>query len=298
MTTVEGTSVPRFRIQSRFLNDLRRRFGRIVIIFLAAIIPMFLFRACFLQYMEPDTIALRQISFGPSKGLQKELVTPGYRRAVTGYERIHAFPRDIQIVEFTNTSSESNDSHRMLPAINCPTVDGYPVAIDVSVLYRVADPFRLVSKFGFGRGYEDGVVIRFTDPAIKHYLGELRAEEFYSEARLAKIQLAKKELAGRFKENGLELNDILISTVRLPGDVPDAHRAEEDSGSIGPDEYRSRQTGRSADEIEPDLRRRAEPHQPQFCRIPGADHRPECSAGSLRKAETSRSRPVGTRGGS
>ena len=136
------------------------------------LLPFLFLRACLLTYVPPDQIGLRQVSFGPSKGLQKELVQPGYRRSISGYETIRTFPRNIQAVEFTNDESERGADHRTIGAVNVPTVDGYPITVDCTVLYRIADPFLVVSKFGFGRGYEDNVVIRFTDPAIKQHLGE------------------------------------------------------------------------------------------------------------------------------
>ena len=166
--------------------------------------------------MTPDRIGLRQISFGPNKGLQKQLVRPGYRRAISGYETIRTFPRNVQAIEFTNDETERGADHRTIAAVNVPTVDGYPVAVDCTVLYRVADPFLVVSKFGFGRGYEDNVVIRFTDPALKQHLGELRAEEFYRDQRLAKVHDIKRDLAEKFRENGMELADILIRQYDYP----------------------------------------------------------------------------------
>jgi regulator of protease activity HflC (stomatin/prohibitin superfamily) len=159
---------------------------------------------------------MRQVSFGPGKGLQKQPVGKGWRRQIRGYETIRTFPRDLQIVEFTNTPTEANKDHRTISAVNVPTVDGYPVSIDVTVIYRIVDPYLVVSKFGFGRGYEDNVVIRFTDPMVKQYLGELRAEEFYRESRLRKVANLKRELSQRFKENGLLLADVLIRQYDYP----------------------------------------------------------------------------------
>ncbi len=164
---------PRFRVFPSLLAQLRRRFGRLLALSLLIIVPLLFVRACAIKYIAPDEIGLRQISFGPGKGLQKDVVQPGYRRQITSYETIQTFPRDLQVVEFTNNAIETTKKHRTLPAVNCPTVDGYPVNVDVTVVYRLADPFQVVSRFGFGRAYEDSVVIRFTDPAIKHYLGEL-----------------------------------------------------------------------------------------------------------------------------
>jgi regulator of protease activity HflC (stomatin/prohibitin superfamily) len=178
--------------------------------------PLLLVRGCLVTYVSPDQIGLRQIAFGPNKGLQKSLVGPGYRRQVRGYETVRTFPRDIQVVEFTNSAAEGGADHRTVAAINVPTVDGYPVAVDVTVIYRIADPFLAVSKFGFGRAYEDNVVIRFTDPYVKQYLGALRAEEFYRDRRLTQARELKKQLAERFKQNGLQLADVLIRQYTYP----------------------------------------------------------------------------------
>ncbi len=191
-------------------------FARLLLKLGLLIVPLLFLRACFLTYVPPNQIGLRQISFGMNKGLQKELVKPGYRRAISGYERIQTFPRDIQAVEFSNDPAERGQDHRTIPAINVPTVDGYRVDVDVTVQYRIADPFLVVSKFGFGTGYEDNVVIRFTDPALKKHLGELRAEEFYHSHRLEKVSDIKQELAQRFKENGLLLADVLIRQYDYP----------------------------------------------------------------------------------
>lgn len=208
--------LPRFRFHSPFLADIRRRFGSLGRILLVVIVPVVLLRGCSMTYVAPDQVGLRQISFGPSKGLQKQLVGSGYRRELWGYERVYTFPRDLQVIEFTNNPSESSKTHRVLPAINCPTVDGYPVSIDVSVLFRVANPYLVVSRFGFGKAYEDSVVIRFTDPGVKHHLGELRAEDFYRENRLQKVNDMRRELAARFAENGLQLADVVVRQYDYP----------------------------------------------------------------------------------
>jgi regulator of protease activity HflC (stomatin/prohibitin superfamily) len=193
----------------------RKLFGGLARILLL-ILPLLFLRACMFTYVPPDRIGLRQISFGPNKGLQKELVRPGYRRAISGYETIKTFPRNVQAVEFTNDETERGTDHRTVAAVNVPTVDGYPVAVDCTVLYRIADPFLVVSKFGFGRGYEDNVVMRFTDPGIKQHLGELRAEEFYRDQRVAKVRDLKRDLAEKFRQNGLELADVLIRQYDYP----------------------------------------------------------------------------------
>lgn len=216
------TSAAQPRFQARFpvkVPSFKFRGGGLVSFALKILLvlsPLLFVRACLITYVAPDEIGLRQISVGPNRGLQKTIVRPGYRRQISGFETVRTFPRSLQVVEFTNDSQERSPDHRTVGAINVPTVDGYPVAVDVTVMYRIADPFLVVSKFGFGRAYEDNVVIRLTDPAVKQNLGELRAEEFYRDARLVKAHHMRQELAARFKENGLYLADIVIRQYDYP----------------------------------------------------------------------------------
>ncbi len=206
----------RFHVQSPFLQNLRGRFGKIAFRLVLLLVPLFFLRACVLTYVPPDMVGVRQVSYGPGKGLRKKPVRSGYTHEIAGYERVHTFPREIQVVEFTNSPSEAATGHRQLPAIKVPTVDGYPVDVDVTVLYRLSDPYKVASKFGFGKAYEEAVVVRFTDPLVKRYLGDLRAEQFYHEARLAQVKALKAELTRRFGPNGLVLTDVLIRQYDYP----------------------------------------------------------------------------------
>jgi regulator of protease activity HflC (stomatin/prohibitin superfamily) len=212
---------PRFRVQVPWAQGLKSRVARLALRAALLLLPLFLFRACLLTYVPPDQIGMRQVSVGPGQGLQKEVVTPGYHWQISGYEQVRTFPRDLQVVEFTNSTSETGAGHRRIGAIKVPTVDGYPVDVDVTVLYRIADPYKVVSRFGFGDAYEDAVVVRFADPLVKQFLGKLLAEQFYAEERHRHIAELKLELSRRLWENGLALKDVLIRQY----DYPDTFQA-------------------------------------------------------------------------
>src|SRR4051794_14666756 len=122
------------------LPPLRGGFVRFLLRISVLVVPLILMRACLITYVPLDQIGLRQVSFGMNKGLQKQLVKPGYRRAIAGYETIRTFPRNIQAVEFTNDETERGADHRTVARTTPPTVDGTPVAASVTVLYRSADP--------------------------------------------------------------------------------------------------------------------------------------------------------------
>jgi regulator of protease activity HflC (stomatin/prohibitin superfamily) len=217
----ENSTVPpkfkaRFPLKVPSFSLKGGRFASFLLKVLLVLSPLLFLRGCLITYVAPGEIGLRQISFGPNKGLQKTLVGAGYRRQIRGYETVRTFPRDLQIIEFTDNAAERSPDHRTVGAINVPTVDGYPVAVDVTVMYRIADPFKVVSRFGFGRAFEDNVVIRLTDPAVKQHLGELRAEEFYRDKRLLKAHHLRDQLAAAFRDNGIQLADVLIRQYDYP----------------------------------------------------------------------------------
>jgi regulator of protease activity HflC (stomatin/prohibitin superfamily) len=213
---VSPSPSPRFRVRLPQLTVLGNRAGKLGLRAFAVLLFLLLVRGCALTYVPPDQIGIRQIAFGGSKGLQKKPVLPGYRRELATYEKIHTFPRDIQVAEFTNHPEESGRGPTINSAIKVPTVDGYPVDVDVTILYRIADPYLVASKFGFGSSYRDAVVVRFTDPGVKQFLGELLAEQFYGVERLTRVALLKKDLARRFAASGLELADVLVRQYDYP----------------------------------------------------------------------------------
>jgi hypothetical protein len=59
-------------------------------------------------------------------------------------------------------------------------------------------------------------VIRLTDPTVKQHLGELRAEQFYGDQRLIKARNLRNELSAAFRENDVQLADILIRQYDYP----------------------------------------------------------------------------------
>ena len=212
----ETVTPPRFRVNVPWAEALKARALRLALRAALVLIPLFFLRACLFTYVPPDQIGMRQVAFGFSKGLQKKPVGSGYQHQISGYEQVHTFPRNVQAVEFTNNPAETGAGHRKVGAIKVPTVDGYPVDVDVTVLYRIADPYQVVSSFGFGDAYEEAVVIRFTDPLVKQHLGKLKAEQFYADERLHRIADLKNALAQRFRENGLALVDVLIRQYDYP----------------------------------------------------------------------------------
>lgn len=165
------------------------------------------------QRVEPDQQAVRQVYFGPSKGVGQGIYGPGLHLVIPGYERLHKFPSDLQILDMNDTEVKFEQSggrmpedYMVAPSIRIQTSEGYQVTVDVAILYRVVDPYKVVTKVGPGRIYETKVVTRQGDKILRQTLGRLEAEDFYNQAlRTKAIADARDLLAQDLEEWGLEV---------------------------------------------------------------------------------------------
>jgi regulator of protease activity HflC (stomatin/prohibitin superfamily) len=167
-------------------------------------------KAC-TTYVPPNMMAIKQVYLGSSKGIGKQIYGPGLHLVKPGFERYHLFPRDIQVVSFTDSQSESSKRWRTAPAIKVQTSDGYNVILDVTVLYRIQDPYKVFVEAGSGRAFEAKLVVPRVDRIMRKTLGELNSEEFYrGPRRIEKANHARTELAAELAPYGIELNDVLV----------------------------------------------------------------------------------------
>jgi regulator of protease activity HflC (stomatin/prohibitin superfamily) len=170
------------------------------------------------QKVGPDQFAVRQVYFGPSKGVQQGVYGPGMHLVIPGYERLHVFPQDLQVLDLNDTELKwvqgggtMPEDYLSGPSIRIQTSEGYQVTVDISLLYRVKDPYMVVTKVGPGRIYETKVVARQADQILRQTLGRLDAEDFYSdERRVAATKEAHDLLEADLALWGLEIVAVLI----------------------------------------------------------------------------------------
>ncbi len=169
----------------------------------------------FAQPVPADMVAVRQVYVGPGAGIQSELLYgPGLHLVVPGYERFHLFPRDIQTMDFNDSEraaqADSPDYH-WAPSIRIQTSEGYQVSVDITVLYRVVDPYKVLTEVGPGRAFETQVVQRRADKILRQVLGALNAEEFYDDRlRVAKVEAARAALEVDLSAWGIQVWGVLI----------------------------------------------------------------------------------------
>src|SRR3954468_21961904 len=164
-------------------------------------------------YVRPGEAGVKQIKFGMGKGIEPTVYGTGLHYIGPG-ETMHRFPLRLQVLELSNSRSEATEDlegHRAGPGVNIQTSEGYTVQVDVTVLYRIQDPFKVMTTIGPGRLFEDSAVIPRATQDLRRSLGELDAEDFYrGSKRTVKALEAQLAVQSEVKEKGIEVLHVLV----------------------------------------------------------------------------------------
>lgn len=168
-------------------------------------------------YVRPNAFGIKQVIVGADKGIQKTVYSPGLHLITPGAERMHAFPADLQALEMSDSQREivSGSTHRTVRAIKIQTSEGYTVSVDVTVLYRIEDPYQLMVQIGPGLLYEDAAVIPRAEQVLRRTLGQLDAEEFYRGDKRERAAVEAQALLDReLRPKGLKVTHVLVRQYR------------------------------------------------------------------------------------
>jgi regulator of protease activity HflC (stomatin/prohibitin superfamily) len=166
----------------------------------------------FFVYVKPNEFGIKVIRVGMNRGVQEKVYQAGLNFILPfGLQQMHRLPKDIQVLELTNYPKTAAESARREKAAHIQTSDGFFVDVDVSILYRIVDPYKVFTTIGPGMLFEDNGVIPKTEPVLKATLGELTTEEFYnSPLRVEKAEAAKKMLNAELYEKGIKVEHVLV----------------------------------------------------------------------------------------
>ena len=184
-------------------------------VLLVALVGLSFLYASFTVYIGPDELAVRQVyislPLGPEKGIQSDIYGPGLYFVLPGYERLHAFPRGLQLLELNDNTLEASSNARYAPSIRIQTSEGYQVTVDVTVAYRITDPYKVITSVGPGRLYETQLVRPRADKYLRQALGELNAEEFYQgDLRISRAQFARRLLSEDLEKSGIQVWNVMV----------------------------------------------------------------------------------------
>ena len=188
------------------------RFNRLWIIGSSVVVLLLGYNSC-TTYVKPGEAGVKQIKFGMGKGIEPFVYGTGLHYIGVG-ETMHRFPLRVQVLELSSSRSEGTEDlegHRVAPGINIQTSEGYTVQVDVTVLYRIADPLKVMTTIGPGRLFEDSAVIPRAQQDLRRALGELDAEDFYrGTKRTQKAQDAQVALEAELKDKGIQVLQVLV----------------------------------------------------------------------------------------
>jgi regulator of protease activity HflC (stomatin/prohibitin superfamily) len=200
------TPRPQFKIPKipfKFSRGLR--IGLVVLVLMVAAFNMLF------VYVEPNEFGIKVLRLGINRGVQKEVYGAGLHLVIPSIQQMHRLPRDIQVLELTAFADSAAHSVRKDRAAHIQTSDGFFVNVDVSILYRIEDPYLVFTSIGWGNLYQDNGIIPKAEPALKETLGKLTTEDFYnSPLRTEKAREAKDLLNQELTPKGLKVEQVLV----------------------------------------------------------------------------------------
>jgi regulator of protease activity HflC (stomatin/prohibitin superfamily) len=195
-------------------------FSSLIVIIFLILAVIFLLYHSFLKYVEPNEYGIKQVKIGMNRGIQKEPYSTGLHFIIPVMQKMHYLPRDIQVLELTNYPKTASRFSRQEKAAHIQTSDGFFVDVDVSILYHIADPYKVFTKIGPGNLFEDNGIMPKAEPILKETLGELTTEEFYnSPLRTEKANNAKERLNQELLEKGIHVDHVLVRYFKYSDEI-------------------------------------------------------------------------------
>lgn len=174
----------------------------------------------FLVYVGPNEFGIKEVKIGLNRGVQNKVYTTGLHLVLPYFWRMHRLPRDLQVLELTNYKKSASKYARLVRAAHIQTSDGFFVDVDVSIIYRIEDPYKVFTTIGPGSLYVDNGIIPKAEPALKDTLGNLTTEQFFnSRLRVEKSDLTKNKLNAELASKGLKVDEVLVRYFKYSAEI-------------------------------------------------------------------------------
>lgn len=199
------------RVKDFYANKYQLFMKNFTLIFIIFIALIFIARN-FLVYVKADEFAIKQVNIGVNQGIRHTVYNTGLHFiAPFGIHVMHKFPKNTQVFELTASPETMVKGVCFKKAAHIQTSDGFFVDVDVSILYHIFDPYKVITTIGAGKLYEDNGIIPKVEPKLKEALGEMTTEEFYnSPLRVVKTHKAKELLDNELEPKGIKIDHVLV----------------------------------------------------------------------------------------
>jgi regulator of protease activity HflC (stomatin/prohibitin superfamily) len=185
---------------------------------LALALAAFLYATC-TQYIEPDQFAVKQVDvpiplITGAAGIHTNIYGTGVHWRTPACEKFLVFPRSLRAITMHQQGQrdEAAGSYvRYGEPAHIQTSDGFFINLDVSILYRVVDPYKVIREFGSGVLYEQNGIILQAEPTLKSTMGTLHPEDFFDATKRVAKQVETRDRFNDFLEpRGLRVEHVLI----------------------------------------------------------------------------------------
>jgi regulator of protease activity HflC (stomatin/prohibitin superfamily) len=180
---------------------------------------LFLIYALCTRYIRPDEFAVKQVDvpfpfLTGAAGIHSNIFDTGVRWCTPGCEKFIVFPKSVRAVTLHAKGKNQEESEKFVryeDAAHIQTSDGFFINLDVSILYRVVNPYLVVKEFGAGVLYEQNGIILQAEPTLKSTMGTMHPEEFFNSAQRVAKQNETRDRFNEFLEpRGLRVEHVLI----------------------------------------------------------------------------------------
>ena len=180
------------------------------------------------KYVKPNEFGIMQVDVSPAgmlgkQGIHSNLYEAGIHFQVPGLQKIHIFPKELLVLTLKSdeASPEANTkSVRYSNPAHIQTSDGFFIDLDVSIIYRIVDPYRVITTIGGGKLYEDNGILPKAEPILKETMGKLKPEDFFNSIlRFEKQVEARSILNGLLLEKGIRVEHVLVRYPKYHPDV-------------------------------------------------------------------------------
>src|SRR5258708_12709833 len=147
--------------------------GLSLLIFLIFLLLLFLYSIC-TQYIQPDQFAVKQVDvvvplLTGVAGIHTNIYDTGIQWRLPGCQKFLVFPKSIRAVTL-HSKGRSNETPekfvRFEDAAHIQTSDGFFINLDVSILYRVVDPYKVVHAFGAATLHQHNDIVFHPQPFL------------------------------------------------------------------------------------------------------------------------------------
>jgi regulator of protease activity HflC (stomatin/prohibitin superfamily) len=192
--------------------------GLSLLILLLFLLVSFLYATC-TQYIHPDQFAVKQVDvpvplLTGTAGVHSNIYDTGVHWIIPGCEKFLLFPKSVRAVTLHSRGKDTETDEQFVrfeDAAHIQTSDGFFINLDVSILYRVVDPYKVIREFGAGVLYEQNGIIFQAEPTLKATMGTLRPEDFFdANQRVAKQNEARDKFNEFLIPRGLRVEHVLI----------------------------------------------------------------------------------------